>query len=147
MHTLGSCTGGAPVGGALHTRRKWRDVVPEALVGLGILRAFLFPVRDCYITANQVRDLRGVIEREKAEIGVSLSLEKPTPAMKAEAAGAGFYTSSWTGKDYPRLQCLTIADLLAGKRIDYPSYSTNVTFKKAPRAKVAGAKQELLPID
>jgi hypothetical protein len=56
--------------------------------------------------------------------------------MKAEAARAGFYASPWTC-----LQCLTIADLLAGKKIDYPSYSANVTFKQAPKTRTTCAKE------
>jgi len=82
-----------------------------------------------------VRDLRGVIEREKAEIGVLITMQKPTIAMRKEAASAGFYRSPWNN-NYPRLQLLTVAELLEGKGIDYPpSKQVNVTFKKAPRAK------------
>ena len=43
------------------------------------------------LKATDVRDLRGVIEREKAEIGVLLTLEEPTKPMRAEAASAGCY--------------------------------------------------------
>ena len=54
--------------------------------------------------------------------------------MRTEAASAGFYRSPWTGKDYPRLQLRTIAELLDGKGIDYPAITGgNVTFKKAQR--------------
>jgi hypothetical protein len=54
--------------------------------------------------------------------------------MKAEAASAGFYTSPW-GK-HARLQLLTVAELLAGKGIDYPrTAGTNVTLKVAPKAR------------
>jgi len=56
--------------------------------------------------------------------------------MRGEAAGAGFYESPGWNRKYPRLQILTIAELLAGKRIDYPpSRAVDVTFKKAPKAK------------
>jgi len=90
--------------------------------------------------AHYVRDLRGVIEREKAEIGVLLSLEEPTKKMRAEAASAGFYESLW-GK-HPRLQILTVGELLEGKQVDMPPVrQTNVTFKKAPRAKKERAEQ------
>jgi len=83
-----------------------------------------------------VRDLRGVVERENAEIGVLICMEEPTQPMRAEAAGAGFYTSPWG--QHPRLQILTVAELLAGKRIDYPPHKqVNITFKKAPKAKTA----------
>lgn len=40
-----------------------------------------------------------------------------------------------TSKRYPRLQILTIADLLAGKKIEYPSgpVARDETFAKAER--------------
>ena len=54
--------------------------------------------------------------------------------MRKEAASAGFYKSAW-GK-HPRLQLLTIEELLGGKGIDYPpSEQVNVTLKRAPKAK------------
>lgn len=40
-----------------------------------------------------VRDLRGVIEREKAAIGVLITMEEPTKPMVKEAAEAGFYNT------------------------------------------------------
>ena len=70
------------------------------------------------VTVSQLRDLRGVIDRENAEIGVLISLANPTSAMRKEAASAGFYKSPWDKKDYPQLQLLTIEELFAGKRID-----------------------------
>jgi hypothetical protein len=75
-----------------------------------------------------------VVDREKAQIGVLISMEKPTRAMRTEAAGAGFYKSPW-GK-HPVLQILTVEELLKGKTIDYPDVpGVNVTFKRAPKAK------------
>ena len=55
--------------------------------------------------------------------------------MRSEAAGAGFYESPGWGKKYPKLQVLTIEELLTGKEIDMPPLGEfNVTFKKAQRA-------------
>jgi len=86
------------------------------------------------VTVSQLRDLRGVIDREDAEMGVLISMSKPTRDMRKEAASAGFYKSAW-GK-HPRLQLLTIEELLRGKGIDYPpSEHVNVTLKRAPKAK------------
>ena len=64
-------------------------------------------------------------------------------AMLAEAAEAGFYRSPWG--QHPKLQILSVADLLAGKRIDYPpAQGVNVTYERAPRAKrAAGDKRQL----
>lgn len=103
-------------------------------------RQIIISVKAGKLHANYVRDLRGVIEREKAEIGVLLSFGNPTKAMRAEAASAGFYKSPWG--NHPRLQLLTVADLLAGKGIDYPRLSgANVTYKKAPKVLPKVAEQ------
>ena len=102
----------------------------------GKTKQIIFSVKAGHVTASHVRDLRGVVEREAAAIGVLLSMEEPTQPMRAEAAGAGFYSSPGWNKDYPRLQLLTIADLLQGRRVDYPpSRQVDVTFKKAPEVK------------
>ena len=83
--------------------------------------------------APYVRDLRGVQEREKAVMAVLITAEEPTKQMRAEAASAGFYESPW-GK-HPRLQIITIAELLEGKGINLPRTSgINRTFKKARKA-------------
>jgi DNA modification methylase len=63
---------------------------------------------------SMIRDLGHVIEREKVDIGVFILLDKPTQPMVTEAAMKGFYHSP-LGKDYPRLQILTIEEILAGK--------------------------------
>jgi DNA modification methylase len=89
-------------------------------------------VKAGHVSVSHVRDLRGVLDREQAAIGVLISLEEPTAPMRKEAASAGFYTSPW-GK-HPRLQLLTIDGLLTGGRIDRPPAQTSVTFKRAPKA-------------
>lgn len=99
-------------------------------------KQIIISVKAGHVSVPHIRDLRGVIEREKAEIGVLLSMKKPTKPMRTEVASAGFYKSPWQEKPYPRLQILTIEELLNGKRIDCPPLGqVNVTFKKAPRAK------------
>ncbi len=83
---------------------------------------------------KEVRDLNGVMEREKAEIAAFISLYEPTRPMRQEAAAAGFYLPEHLpGAQYPRLQILTIGDLLAGKEVAYPRLDPHATFKRAPR--------------
>lgn len=83
---------------------------------------------------SHIRDLVGVLDREKAQIGVLISLREPTQPMRAEAASAGFYDSPW-GK-HARVQILTIEELLGGKGIDMPPMrQVNQTFKRAPHHK------------
>lgn len=87
------------------------------------------------IQSPYVRDLVGVINREEAQIGVLISLNEATGPMRAEAASAGLYTSPYDGRNYPRIQLLTVADLLDGRRIEMPAVNqTNVTHQRAPRA-------------
>jgi site-specific DNA-methyltransferase (adenine-specific) len=107
-------------------------------------KQIIFSVKAGHVQSSYVRDLGGVLEREKAQIGVLVSLQEPTREMRKEAASGGFYDSPWDGK-HPRVQLLTVGELLAGKRVDYPhAEGINVTFKKAPRAK--GKKAEQIPM-
>ena len=100
----------------------------------GETRQIILSVKAGHTNAAHVRDLHGVVEREGAQIGVLITLQEATQPMRSEAAGAGFYASPWG--NHPRLQILTVAELLAGRRIDAPpSQQVDVTFKKAPRAK------------
>jgi len=103
----------------------------------------ILQVKSGHTGPAHVRDLRGVLDRESADMGVLITLEEPTKQMRAEAAGAGFYESPGWKKSYPRLQILTIAELFEGNGIDYPG--TNVTLKSAPRAKGQDNGQERLP--
>lgn len=77
---------------------------------------------------SAVRELRGVVEREGALGGVLVLLEEPTPAMQREAVRAGNY--SWGSEGYPRLQILTVAEILAGSRPKYPPSHQNVSYRR-----------------
>ncbi len=77
-----------------------------------------------------VCDLIGVLDREKEPIGVLLSLDPPTGPMATEAAAAGTYHSDLWQHSYPRVQILTVADVLAGKRVQMPPAQS--PFAQAP---------------
>jgi DNA modification methylase len=94
------------------------------------------------VNVSQVRDLRGVLDREKAEIGVLISMEPATKPMLKEAAEAGFYKSPHLEEKFPRLQILTIEQLLRGELMKYPRW-VDATFKKAPRVREAAETIEL----
>jgi len=111
----------------------------------GQSRQIIFSVKAGGVTVSQVRDLRGVLEREKAEIGVFLCFEEPTKPMLKEAAEAGLYKSS-DGSTWPRMQILTIQQILDGKQPDYPAHRRDATFKKAPRSRPAPAENLTLPL-
>ncbi len=112
---------------------------------LGVFESVILSVKAGHAGAAHVRDLKGVLEREKAAIGVLISMQEPTAPMKTEAVTAGFHESDMWGKKYPRLQLLTVAELLAGKKVEMPPIrQVDATFKKAPKAtKKAGGQKAL----
>ena len=67
------------------------------------------------VKAGDIRDLKGVMEREKSALGVFITLEPSTQPMQTEAVEAGFHHSPLWRKDYPRIQIVTIEELLQGK--------------------------------
>jgi site-specific DNA-methyltransferase (adenine-specific) len=112
----------------------------------GKSKQIVFSVKAGHVTVPQVRDLRGVLEREKAEIGIFISFEEPTRPMLKEAAEAGFYKSGPLDElVYPRSQILTIQQILDGKQPEYPA-RRDATFKKAPRSRPAVAENLTLPL-
>jgi DNA modification methylase len=73
-------------------------------------------------SVSQIRDLVGVIQREKAEMGVFLCLESATKPMQMEADSQGFYHSP-LGKDYPKIQIFTIEQVVVeGRKPDIPPW-------------------------
>ena len=112
----------------------------------GSSRQIVFSVKGGHnIGVSEVRDLIGVLQRERAEIGVYISFEEPTKPMLREAAEAGFYTSPGSsgsaGGKYPRIQLLTIRDLLEGtKSVQRPLlHARDTTFRRAPRSRPSPA--------
>jgi site-specific DNA-methyltransferase (adenine-specific) len=100
----------------------------------GDYRKIAVQVKSGHVNAAMIRDLKGVLDREQAAIGALLTLKPPTRPMKEEAAAAGFFVSElFPEKRFPRLQILTIADLFAGKRLEYPRWVPPKTFKQATR--------------
>lgn len=105
----------------------------------------LVQVKSGHVKSGDVRDLRGVVEREEAAMGVFITLEAPSSEMLTEAASAGYFTSQAWQKDYARIQILTIEDLLSGKGIEMPP-SAYGTFKQAGKVKKEEGKQGELGI-
>ena len=89
------------------------------------------------IGVSEVRDLIGVLQREKAEIGVYISFEEPTKPMRAKPPKpASTPRPIGGGRKYPRIQLLTIRDLIEGdKSVERPLHVRDVTFRKAPRSR------------
>lgn len=77
-------------------------------------------IKGGHVGAPQVQQLRGAMERFGAQIGVFVSLEKPTKNMEHEAALAGYHPLPLTGRQIPRIQLRTVADLLSNRPFDLP---------------------------
>lgn len=91
-------------------------------------------VKSGHVKVGDIRDFSHVIEREKAVLGLFVTLEEPTGPMKKEAAEAGFYEPEhFKGRGVPKVQLLTIKDLLGGHRPELPRFAPAATFKQAPR--------------
>ena len=67
--------------------------------------------------------------------------------MRTEAATAGFHESKTWNRRYPKIQLLTVAELLTGKQIDMPPVrQVGATFKKAPKASGPATETADLPL-
>jgi len=88
------------------------------------------------VSVAMIRDLIGTIRNNKADIGIFLTLAKPTKPMIVEALNAGFYESElFPNKEFPRIQILSIEGLMNGtERAVYPDLSQGgYNFKKAQK--------------
>jgi site-specific DNA-methyltransferase (adenine-specific) len=104
----------------------------------------LVQVKSGHVGSPDIRELKGVLEREKASIGLFVTLEEPTRDMTQEAVTAGHYHSPGWNKDFPKIQILTIAQLLRGAEVKMPPAFG--TFKQAQKVQEAGAGQlDLVP--
>ena len=82
-------------------------------------REIIVSVKGGKLKAGDVRDLIGTVQRERAQIGVLITLRLPTPGMLRDAADVAPYRAN-DGRVYPAIQVLTVTDLLQGKVIEYP---------------------------
>ena len=90
-------------------------------------------VKSGHVSSPLVRDLKGTVEREGAALGLFITLEESTQAMRTEAASAGFFHSDLMDRDYPRIQIRTVAELLDGRAFEMPLRP--VQFQQAQRVR------------
>jgi site-specific DNA-methyltransferase (adenine-specific) len=82
---------------------------------------------------KDIRDFRGVLEREGATLGLFVTLEPPTRDMVREAEQAGSYTTPLGNLKLPRLQLRTVRELLEGKPFQIPSAALLMGVAQATR--------------
>jgi site-specific DNA-methyltransferase (adenine-specific) len=98
-----------------------------------VARAIISVKGGDHVSVQMLRDLRGVIEREKAEAGLFITLAEPTRPMLEEAAKAGYFDSPFGGKRHPRMQIMTVDSLLKGAKPDLPPLAIEAGFRRAEK--------------
>lgn len=116
--------GAVPVGGK---EKKGADQGVDGIITFtdhtGAAQSVLVSVKSGKVGSPAVQQLKGALDTHKAAIGLFVTLDEPTGPMRQEAATAGFYHSELTGRDYPRIQILTIRELLEeGRKPDLPLF-------------------------
>ena len=96
-------------------------------------------VKSGRVSSPLIRDLVGTVEREKAAMGLFITLEEPTRDMRTEAVSAGFYHSDLWQTDYPKIQIRTVGELLEGKGFEVPRHPQ--TYQPAQRITRAEGEQ------
>jgi site-specific DNA-methyltransferase (adenine-specific) len=105
------------------------------------LETVLVSVKSGHVNSSMVRDLKGAIEREKAALGLFITLEVPSKEMHLEADTAGLYRSDLWKRDFPKIQILTIKELLeGGKKPALPPF-VMPTYQQARRIPPKVAEQ------
>jgi DNA modification methylase len=127
-----------------------RYILDEQKNGAWVSKRMLVQVKGGGVGSKDIRDFVGTLSREKAEMGVFITLQSPTQPMRSEAASAGMYVSPWDKKAYPKVQILTIEELLKDphrpnpRSLGIPGGTEQHTLPEPPRHKTARSRQRSL---
>ena len=112
--------------------------------GKGKDKQIIVQVKSGKVSSRDIRDLHGIVEREPhAVMGIFVTLKPPTRDMNLEVMAIGEYHWQAFDRYYPKMQILTIEELLHGEKAKVPGVLT--TLKQAEReVKPVGNQEELL---
>ena len=124
-----------------NSRRRGADAGVDGYINFfdddsGKAKTVLVQVKSGHVQRNVIATLKGDMEREKAEMGLLVTLEPPTSPMRQESLAAGFYVPEhFPNHQFPRVQIATIEELLAGNSPTLPhlGLAAAPTFRRAPR--------------
>lgn len=102
----------------------------------------IIQVKSGHVSSRDLRDLKGVVEREKAALGLFITLENPTRDMRTEAASGGFFHSDLWDRNYSKIQIRTVAELLDRQGFDLPPRQP--IYRPAQRVRPASGQQGTL---
>jgi site-specific DNA-methyltransferase (adenine-specific) len=101
----------------------------------------LVQVKGGGVQRSDIATLKGDIEREKADGGLFVTLEKPTRPMMKEAVSVGNFSVGYSKAEFPKIQILTVEELLKGKRPILPP-SSSVYYKEAKPVEIDNSKNQ-----
>lgn len=81
------------------------------------LQSVIVSVKSGGVQAKDIRELNHVVEREKAVIGIFVTLEEPSKPMRDEAAQAGSWHSDLYDKSYPKIQIITAREIIEDNKM------------------------------
>jgi site-specific DNA-methyltransferase (adenine-specific) len=133
-----SLVGARPVGSTTTKPREGKRGADKGIDGWmrfadgteGHIEKIVVQVKSGHIGVKDIRELRDVVSRQGAAIGLFITLEPPTSEMIKETKATDPYVSPIWKHEYPKIQILTIEDLLKGKRPVIPP--TISVFQEAP---------------
>ena len=126
-----------PTGGE-RSRRRGADAGIDGVINFfddnsSRAKRIIVQVKSGNVSVADIRDLRGTLERERAEIALFITLNPPTRPMIEEAAAAGFYEPEhFPDHRFPRVQILTIEELLNGAQAEFPRFAPVVSYGRGP---------------
>ena len=106
----------------------------------GQYEKIIVQVKSGHVGVKDIRELRDVVTRQRAAMGIFLTLEEPTSEMIREVNVTDPYVSSLWKHDFPKIQILTIEQLLRGERPKTPP--TVSLFQEAQQLKKADRTKE-----
>ena len=80
----------------------------------------IFQVKSGGANRSTIATLNSDRQREKAEFGILITMDKPTAPMLKEVVAAGKYKHPLLNREDDRIQIISIEEILEGKRIDLP---------------------------
>ena len=133
-----------------NNRRKGADAGVDGYINFfdddsGKAKTTLVQVKSGHVQRNIIATLKGDMEREKAELGLLVTLEPPTKPMLQEAMSAGVYVPErFPDRQFQRVQIATIEELLNGAGPDLPrlGLADAPTFRRAARRRRSEGKAQ-----
>jgi site-specific DNA-methyltransferase (adenine-specific) len=108
----------------------------------GQLKTVIISVKSGGVSRPMVSDLAGVVQSQGAAMGLFITLEEPTKPMLQDAAAAGEFYSELSKRSYPKIQIMTIRELLDGRKPEIPLLVLP-SYEQAEREKQSPGQTEL----